>query len=505
MRRWALLLLPLLLLGTAAVHGEDPDTAARWAAAKSQAVRRLEMLARMAHRERLLAVRDRIDEEILLADPDHEEGRTRLGYRKQDGEWERAKGWRPGRDRGSEEAARRLQSALEAHDAWWRDQILTLAPAAREAKDGPTLRGILAVASASWPEDADVRALAGQVRYEGGEKPVWVLEDTAMGLANRARYLAAARAAARAVAPPRPGQIESFDRHGSFDWPRVLQGETTRVLGTVPEEELRRHHEIAEAASGVFRAVFGTCPSLPPVTGSYGRGYPIYVASSKKEGNAFLAAEPGGTERTMAFLRPLVAAHLQKRQGLVVKGDAEATRYEATSAMVLGVYRAFALKQYITGHGAWASEGLSFYLRWLQVRTRSIGLVVDETSRYGRSQPGVPTWEGRVADQGADWHALAAAAIRDLGLRDLHGMAGRNANTLTTKEMLAGYGLSAYVVEAHPEVATAFFTDVSEQQEVDLDAIFEKHLGGPLDAVLPHILQWLDEMAKAAPPPGPTR
>lgn len=505
MRFSALLVVLLLLLGTTSLRAKEGSIQEDWTTAVVEAVKRLEGLAKQAHSRKLYQSRDALCERLLSLDPEHAEARAWLKYKRRDGAWVRKRYTQP-KDRGSKAAALEQEQADKAWLSWWRQELLDVYEAAREAKDRRTQASVLEAARVWLPDEPEFRALAGEVRYEQGGKARWILRDSQRALKNRARYLLEARNAARAVPDPKPGQLEQIDRGGQFSWPVVIQGKTVRLLGNVSKQEMALHHQIAESAAAVFRSVFGQRGQLPSVQGRYSAGYPLYIASTLKSGNAFMASEPGVTKRDMEFLQSLVATYLGKRPGGLVKSDDEETRLEATSRTLQGEFQVRRLAQSTASKGAWASEAVTHYLAWLQVRTRRIFTVADKQGgRYTQPGPGVPTWEERMADQSVDWHHLAAEAIGALSVPDLHRMAATDGNDLKTLEMLAGYGLAVFVLEAKPERSVAFFHDVASQQQVDLDVVLKKHLGKDLTTLRPHLLRWLKEMGDLSPAPGPVR
>ena len=500
---WVLLFWVLLCVPTTWADDETP--ASRWEGDQSEAVARLEVLAASAQRGRLFAHRDMIYERILLFDPDHGKARRVLHYRRKGGEWLRNPHAKPSKNRGKADAQVRFDEAFEVLGAWFRLKAQEIVPEAIAVGDDTTLRQALDLALTIWPDDVGIRSLAGQARVGEGKGAAWALLDTARGLANRARYLEAARGAIREVAAARPGPVERIDRPGCLAWRSALQGKSFRIVGTVGSAEMLRHHEIAESAASVFEAVFGERGRIPDVRAAYSRGYPIYVTSNMAEGNAWLAGEPGIGERDFRFQRRLAATVLRDRRGILIKVEPRLLRCEGTSSLVMGLFQVEQLEQGGDKRGAWSCQGVSLYLRWLQVRSRRIRRVADVKSRYATRRPGVPTWEERLVDQTVDWHGLAADALREMSATDVHLLAGKKVNKMTSKDLLAGYGICAYVMEARPEIAKAFFVDVASQEQVDLDAVCREHLGCRFKSIHPHLIRWLDEMAKYAPPPGPVR
>jgi len=485
--------------------GNENKAAEAWVAAKAEAVNRLGETARRAHGLKLYKARDETYERLLSLDPDHAEARKRLKYVRRDGAWVRKHYTRP-KDRGPREARVQEDEAFGIWLASWRQQLVEIHASAWKAEDPGTKKAVFEVALAWFPDDPEIRKLGGEVRHGQGAETRWILGDTHRALANRARFLKEAREATRSVPAGKPGHLETTDRADRFPWPTVLQGRTVRVLGAVSAEEVALHLRVADSAAEVFLSVFGRPGHLPTSTERYSRGFPLYIASSPLAGNQFLAAEPGIEERDMEFLRPLIAAYFPKRVGVLVKTEPSTLRLEATSRMVQHYAQARHLAQDRTTKGAWAMEAVSLYLGWLQVRTRQSYTVKDaHGGRYNTPRPGVPSWKTRMADQRADWHSLAAEAMATLSTPDLHLMAGKDVNKLVTREMLAGYGIAVFIMEAHPELSVPFFQDVGAQKQVDLDAVLRKHLHKDLATLRPHLLRWLREMGELSPPPGEWR
>ena len=110
-----------------------------------------------------------------------------------------------------------------------------------------------------------------------------------------------------------------------------------------------------------------------------------------------------------------------------------------------------------------------------------------------------------MGDPAVDWHTLAAEVLASMQTADLHLTAGKDINNLDSRDLLAGYGLAVFVIEAHPDRSTAFFRDIGSQERIDLDGVLRKHFHKDLDALRPHLLRWLREMGELAPPAGPVR
>ncbi len=493
-----LLLLSVLLAGVAApLRADGGGAAADWDASRAAAVEKLETLAKRANGRRLFRSRDAVYEELLAFDPDHAKARSWLKYKRREGEWVRPR-YSPPKDRGSKSARAEHQEAVVAWRSWWRQEVRRVHQRARERGDVPTADDVLRFALGLRPDDAEFRALAGEVRDGDGTDARWILADTERALVNRARFLAVARQAMPAVPAPRPGSLQELDRGDAFAWPTVLRGRTVRVVGNVSKAELEQHYRIAESAAAVFASVFGIEATLPVDSPQGAGSFPLYVVGTREQGNRFLAAEPGLAARDRATLDSFDLSFLPTRPGAVVKADSAAVRREATAHAVHAHFTREHLGHDVGRSGAWAEEAVAIYLAWLQVETRhlhgipsqaSVGASARPTGPFGRPVQGEEGVGSNPVDATTDWYAQAAASLT-----------ARTPAELRTPDLLAGYGIAVYVLEAHSEVSVAFFRDVASQQRVDLDAVLEKHLGRDATALLPHLLRWLREMSELAPP-----
>ena len=325
------------------------------------------------------------------------------------------------RDRGSRSARDQQAKSAASWRAWWQQEILRVHEQAGAAGASRVQADVLRFALEFESEDPVIRALAGEARYGEGAVTRWILLDTERALAHRAAFLETAREAARNVGPARRGRPRTEDRSDRVAWPTVLEGETVRVLGAASPEELQRHLEVAESAAAVFSKVFGVPARLPSGEGAAEATFPLYVTTTRAQGNAFLATEPGVGGEALALLASLDVAFLPKRPGAVVKTAQDSLRLEATVHAVQAHLTRPHLGHEPGARGAWAQEAVALYLAWLQVRTRELCTTEAPTAETGPAAPAGPFGRPRhdaasgpvqVGDAEADWHARAAEAIR---------------------------------------------------------------------------------------------
>lgn len=499
-------LLTLLALTPAQTARAESDIEAAVAAARRERVERLAQIALDAHAGGLHGTRDEIYEAVLELDPDHAAARKRLRYRKDGDGWSRRGKYRRPKDRPRKDAADRIPAARSAHDAWWKETLLALFRKAHEAKAEATAEALRLEALELMPDNRELRAATGEVEVRKGSASRWVLPETQAGLARRRALLEAARKAVQALPKPTRSAIEKHEQHEGVTWNRALAGAGVRIVGGAESSELERGYEIAGSTPAVFEAVFGVRPRYPKGQGRYEAGYPVYVASSREEGDAYVRGEPGITERDLAYLLKLNSSYLVHRPGIVLKGRTTERRMEGLSRTTCGLFISYELGLHSRSKGAWALQAVRHYLAWLQVRRRQLFLAQDTRgARYDRGEPDVPDWKTRIKDDTTDWHALAAEALRSMKPSDVALMLGKGINQLDTRDVLAGYGFVVYAIEARPEQATAFLKALAKPEGTTIDAIFEKHLGATPEKLRPKLLRWLDEMAELADDPGSPR
>lgn len=496
----------LLCLPLAATARAESEIDAAVAAARRERVERLAQIAVAAHKGGLHGTRDEIYEAVLALAPDHVDARKRLRYRKDGEGWSRRGTYRRPKDRPRKDAAERIPALRSAHAAWWKETLLALFRKAREAKADATAEALRLEALELMPDNRELRAATGEVQVQKGNASHWVLPETQAGLARRRALLEAARQAVRALPKPNKSAIEKYEQHEGVTWERALAGSSVRIIGGAEASELERGYEIAGSAPAVFEAVFGVRPSYPKGQGRYDAGYPVYVASSREQGDTYVRGEPGITERDLAYLLKLNSSYLVHRPGIVLKGRTTERRMEGLSRTSCGLFISYELGLHSRSKGAWALQAARHYLAWLQVRRRQLFLAQDTRgARYDQGEPDVPDWKTRIKDDTTDWHALAAEALRSMKPSEVALMFGKGINHLDTRDVLAGYGFVVYAIEARPAQATAFLKALANPEGTPIDTIFEKHLGAPPERLRPKLLRWLDEMAELADAPGSPR
>lgn len=491
--RTVLVVVTVVLLGAlldrrVASAGDDDLTARRheWVAG---AVEELHALADWCTSARLFAARARVYETVLLFDPDDGKARRWLRYRRgHDGDWGRAPHYVPPKDRGRQRPE--FEKKIQAWRVAFLGEARALLEAAIAAGEMGLQSAILRTTLRIAPHDEGFRRANGEVRSNREGKTDWILVATQTGDRRRPALRKAAREAVDAVADPRRGSLVDADRRGDVPWGPVLQGRRVRVLGTTGAQEVRRQYDYCEATWPVFRSVFRLTAPVWKTDASYARGLTVYVVRSREAGNAFLSLQPGVSERSLDFVRPLVGAWIPGQAALVVKAPVPVIRLECGPKMILSgmCRRTFG----ITVNRAWASEGLAHYLTHLITGTRFICSVRDRKSRYAEPQPALPEY-GVSTPNRDDWLLAGRDLLASEKKPDLFLMIGKDVNTITPDEVLYGYCIVAYLIEGRPDACVGFFRDVGQAETVDLEPIVKRRLGLDVSTFEARVLRWLDE------------
>jgi hypothetical protein len=91
-----------------------------------------------------------------------------------------------------------------------------------------------------------------------------------------------------------------------------------------------------------------------------------------------------------------------------------------------------------------------------------------------------------------NWHTEAIGLLSGPRAPRLEAVLRADVNKMTIAEMLYGYMLSAYLIEAHPAKVATILTRIGTAENDPVFALCEE-LGMDLDEVEGHLLRWLEE------------
>lgn len=500
-------LLLALCGGPCQAEGIDSDLAA--VGAKTAAA--LDALADWCTKKRVFGSRDDAYVELLAFDPMHRNARKRLRYKRgedagwvQDPKYKRAKNWNR---KAAKEAAGRLAQILAEHRAAVVARcagaesigdllaarrvlsgILSREPANTEVP--PVLRTLTmryygsvrakglvkemaAAAKAlcdSHPEDAEVRALLGEVLHEDR----WVLAETARALRDSNGITAAANAALEAV---RPKASKPTTTEGKIElpWVTAVQTSEIRVAGTQEEKVLTDIARKAHASGALFEHAFGRKPTRRA-------GLTVYAFKEKGEVDTFLAGFPVVDNHTLRE-RKKIKLDLVYADGRTLVLEANPPRAQI-DLVVNEVFNQVFADTFLASEApkGWHAEGLSRYLAWKLTGTR---LSIAVSGKYA-GQGG----DRHVPESGDPWLLMARTYVQKGA--DLRLLLGKGVDVFSVSDSMVAYAFAVYLLEGHAGVTSDFVTALTKTADADKACV--DVLGMPRPVVEQRLKRWLDEM-----------
>ena len=489
--RWALALALLacgLLPGPAAEAADEGEPGARWDVVRRDAIERLHELATWSKTKRLYAGRAGAYELVLAFDPDDEEARARLRYRRgRDGRWTRAARHTPPRDLGSGKAE--LEERLTAWRAWLLGEVRPLVASSGQSGDGALRCAILRAAIAAAPGDAGLRAANGEVEHEDHGATRWVLAESQVAKERRPQLERIGASVVQGVPEPGFEAPRPDERAEGVAWGQVLTGPHVRVVGTASPPEMDLQYTHCEAIWAVLRATL-SLDDEPDGRVAESERPTVYVTKSAEVGNRFLRALPDVEPRELARLVAANSVRLPGGAAVLVKDGSRPWRLEAGPKELVALAVARALG--VTDEDAWLAEALAHYVTYRVTGTRQAYRAGDRTETGAAEWLGSPGASVNLAVTD-DWlgagHDLCASSRRP----DLLAMAAKDLSTITPDEVLLGYCLVAYWVEGRPDACTRLFRAVGRTPPEALEEVLLAHLGHDLPTVQARLVRWLAE------------
>jgi len=520
-RPGALLLAALLLGVVPAAADEEPagGLAARLEGLRLDLVRGLEEHARECARKKALGKRDEAWALVLDLEPDHEEARRWLRYKRDaEGVWKQASHYR--RPSNPDRAvAARCDEARDALVRAWRSGVVAACETAQGMSDlraaearlsemaerHPGLEDLDAARRAVWlaihveagargcledldraadalrsrfPEDLVVRARLGEVPVEG----VWLLVESQRTLAETAG-LRAAGTEALARAKQRIAPVEPTDLERRLELPlsHPQAGEHVRTAGTAPDEVLAHLAALGDALGPLLERALGR-PTVRRQRLS------VNAFAQSEHLDAFLAAYPVVENPTLTRRKELALS--------VVWADGSTLAIDAVPAVAqydLCVHTLLnqTLSDTLFGGAdlsGWEAEGPVRYLAYLLTGTRfTVGVAAGRYATGEASPRAVPASEDA-------WLMAARALLAKADPPDLRLLFGKGLDAITAPEATLAYALSVYLLEGHPGLFAPFALSVRRTSDADRSA--REVLGVSLPVLGHRLRRWLDEVAR---------
>ena len=436
----------------------------RWSAHVSATIAQGEQLASWCKEERLFQSWHATYAAILVLDPDHEEARKTLKYKRdKNGEWQR-KSTREPRNR-NEKALPEYERRKQA----WYAQYVDGAHALYESSEAPeeaAARGrILAAILQVAPDDARARAALGEVRHQGR----WILAESGRALVRREKIHALARSAIEAIGSPKPLEIPASLKKSSLPFTHAAQHEALKVITTHPLEETRRATVLAGASWKFTAALFDLDTSALELQ--------VYLLAGLEQARTLWREYEG----PKFDLNEKVSGDWVSATELVGWSDTPEKRFDGVTRQVIG--RRFSSSFGIWIKNGWIFEGMGFYLAERICGTRLTWFASPD--RYASNKP------SKARDLESQWMLLGLARLEERGPQILLHTMRRDIAAMTDDHVVVAYVLAAYFLEAHPKKVPKLLrasAKAKDRAQPVLDAV-----GMELEAFHAHLVRWLKE------------
>ena len=460
-----------------ATAAQDEFTDAR-DAAQAALVEALVEYADWAGKQKLFADRDSAFEQVLEYEPDHVRARKALGWsRDSDGAWVPPKNRRPSKNykpKLADESAAKRKAACEPYRLALLDLLDRFGGDEKSERSEWIVSELLNID----PDDPDLHARRGEVQL--GEK--WVLAETVAGVEGRKRLQEIVRETIREL--PERGKPEPTAAEKAMGpaWVAVRTTPDVRALSSVDAEEADRVAQIAHATGVVFRKHFGTAAPFP-------EDFTIYMLTIP-ERERFLSNFESVDERQMRFLSQLDGSGIPTTANGAWWIDEPPRRLDGVSRHTIAQFlvQEFGIRP---THG-WAFEGFGLYLTRELVGTRLTWFVHLQEDETVADREKHAKLRARLLNPKANWHTEAIGLLEGPRAPKLEAVLRADVNKMTIAEMLHGYMLAAYLIEARPEKVATILTRIGTSEN-DPVFVFREELGMEIDELENHLVRWLEE------------
>jgi hypothetical protein len=428
-------------------------------------------VARWCDGEEYYMERDRFYELALVYVSDHKKARVALKYvRGDDGEWVQSDEYQPDRNHGRVDF-----EALEKQESRvWERWAKSMVSAIEKNEDDLTeeeleteLRSILT----RFPDHARVRKRLGYV--EGWEGHKWVTPAAKRAYERRKEIKGFAKARRKKAPGPTESPLEDYEQECDISWNSHLETDLARVVNTAGKKETELALELIEAAPKFVADVLETGVGLPS-------GMTAYLVDSKELLPALIEHVPGARGPSVKG----VGSWWATGSTLFVGTGNRAGRLDLLSTQA--IHHLLGRGYGLTGKQGWAFEGFGLYLSYKLCGTR-LSYSVRPTEYVG----GDKNRGSRLRASDANWLEEAHGVMSADKPPSLPFVFGKDVNQLTDVDLLVGYGLAAYVLEAHADKAAAILGRLASEPAV---TVLEEELNTQLDRLQRDLTEWLGEV-----------
>jgi len=462
------------LLAARPAQAQD-DAVTTFRKARAEVVEKLEAFAAWCGANNCPGDRDRAYETVLEIEPDDASARKALHYeRGKDGRWRRS-----GAGSSSQTDPVRAADVADRRDAAvraLRDAALTLVfePDVPFDVRERAVEDLLAVDPAS-PEG---RSANHEKKVDGK----WLLEETIAARRRREELTKSVADARRAAAQPTKSAPSAAHAAIVPNCGPEYRNAFVRVVagpGTGEAEEVAR---VVEATGRLYKDAFGD----PAPTYA---GFRLWLFASKEDGVAAMDRDPRFTPAERAMNRNLSSGWCSKAFECYVWPETPDDRIEVSMRQTLGAH-VRATYGVETKQG-WAFEGVGQWFSEI-VLGRHRCFFVRPSDYAGQPDPAQEDLRRRLMEVGSDWLAEARDLERSARWPEMRVLLGRDVNTMTIEDMLAGYALARFFIEGRaPHEAADVMRSVGKGGAAD--AWIRDRLGMTLEHLDRRLRRWVRE------------
>lgn len=456
--------------------------------ARAALVTRLLELATWCNTAELFEDRDKIYKQVLGLQPENLEAHKGLHHvHTLNGTWKEEAKHDP-KNRPNPKATAELPERRANAVRPFGEKVAALAKA---TSDAAAKQALCDEVLALDPDDAAVHEVLGQVRLDDR----WVLPDTAHAKPRRAEIKAIVKDVLARVETPRTDKPTADEAAMGPAWKSVAQTKSVRVLSSVSEDEAAHIARSCEAAGMLAQAILGG--EFP-----YPTNYTIFDMELGEK-TTFLAHLPRLDDAERARLAKLFGTGIPNTDNVAVWDKEPPRRLDTAVRQTLAhlLTKGFGLKSSC----GWAWEGFGLYLTRELIGTRLTWFVSGDAaeaeppakgdgkpaSPAGGAKSGTAALRGRLLVPDSNWMNEALKLLTSEPLPKLEEILKRDLDHLGTADMVIGYALAAYLMEARSEAAADFLRRSAaggEPAEVSKTA-----LGMSVADLQARLTQWLSE------------
>lgn len=469
MKRWFSLVAALCALAVAtAAQGFE----AAFQAARDELARGLDEHAAWCTKNKCYLARETTYELLLTIDPDHEEARRILGYKRdKDGGWVQEKG-RPVKNY-DKEAEAEAPGRLRAVEQVYVERMVALLEGGKATADQRDLA--IAEALRFDPDNETVHDLLGEVRSEKG---TWVIPETLAAAEQRKQLSAWVREALEGTPPTQAVERDAFEQKIPLKLKAIESG-GLRILGTVDENEMALCAKAVHGMQRLLQLVFDTKQSLP-------HGARVFLLADPTQKDALLKNHPAIPASQLPLYDPLEGAGIQGTADFAFWTGDPQRRIDGIVRLVLG-YQMSGLFKLSTRQG-WAYEGFGLYMTRALIRSRLTWLaqpstVLDAKDDFALRQ--------KLIEPETNWMEETYLLFQDGKGPKLLDVLKKGANELTTEDVLVSYALATYLLEVHPGTVGPLLKKLGTGYSSG--GAFGEAMGMDLDAFQARLLRWISE------------